>query len=688
MAKVPTKRTGDAGLNEYAINTNRTVEYLDELQGRDGSLVYRQMSKGDPIVGMILRVHKNPIRSAAWSIPYPSDATDEEKFAIDLIRDELFGESGSEFDTFLNKALTMIEYGFSVFEQYYKPVKFGVNTYLLPVLEQRTQTSIQDVFPDKGYIRQITIDSGVKDIPFENLVFFIVNQQGEDMRGESLLRNAYRTYKDKKTYKEWLGIGIQRSVAGVPAGKVPKGTQPDSDDYIAFENLLKNIGKVHEEAYMIYMDGYEFTIHESKFNAEPVQKAIDSCNSEMALSVLAQFIMLGQMDNSGAYALSRDQSDFFLDGLQYIVNLVCGVVNEQVINKYLKINFGDKIDPSRVVLYGKNLNKKAGKELSEVLNTLSASGFIKATVDDEVQLRSNLEMPKLSEDEINRRMEARGNPLSPQPAPAVPVKLSESSVRASRSEYIQNTNKEMSDFMTANLLLIKDKLMADIESTLKRGTVEINGLKNIEISSEKYLKGLQIKLSTIAQESWLRAKSNAKVNNVKLAETSPKDITDKALKAFVLNQAQSITDKQAAALLNQAILTASNSILKGMSISQAVSNTGKSIDSYIASSGVTVDGSLIVVGTANFGEHQFNKEIKDQLWGYIFVNDDPISDICQWYNGKTFSVDSAEMSIATPPLHPNCKSYLEPIYKSVEVDKPEINDTIAPPSVMAGKTIF
>jgi len=647
------KRRGDAGLNEFALNTNRSVEYLAELQRRDGSLVFRKMAKGDPILGMILRVHKNPIRSAAWNIPYPSDATDQEKLAIDIIKTRLFGDSGTQFDMLLGKALSMLEYGFSLFEQYYEPVEIDGTMYLLPVIEQRMQTSIEEILPKEKIIKQITIDSGLVDIPFENLIFFILDQQGEDMRGQSLLRNAYRDYLDKKTYKEWLGIGIQRSVSGTPSMEVPKGTTVDSPEYIAVEQLLQNVCQ-QENAYMITQVGFTFDIHESKFNAEPVQKAINSANSEMALSVLAQFVMLGQQDKGGAFALSRDQSDFFLDGLQYVVNLVEGVMNDRIIRPFLKINFGDAIDPNRVVLVGKNLNKKAGKELSEVLKTLSESKFIKATTNDEVQLRSSLEMPELTEEELEERNTPTVEPTEPTEPKVKPVKLSEpvKGARKDRKNYIVNAEKEMLDFMRANLLLIKDKLIADVETVLKSGSVEIRGLKNIQVSTAKYVKSLEKKLSGIANDSWNRAKQQSNANNIKLAE--PKDIQDKALKQYVLNQSQVIPDKQAAAMLNRAVLTASNNTLKGMSIAHAVANTSKSIDNYISSAGVVVDGSLVVNGTAVFGEMQFNNEISDQLWGYRFTNPAPVSDICQWYSGKTYSVDSPELSNATPPLHPNC----------------------------------
>lgn len=674
-------RIGDAGLNFESTNTNRTLEYLAELQEREGSVKLRQMSKSDDVVGMILRVHKNPIRSASWDIPYPADVTDKEKEAIDLIKKVLFGNSGTEFDTLLGKILSMMEYGFSLFEQYYIPMTFNGSVYLVPRIEQRMQTSIQDIFPQQNKVVQLKADGGQVSIPFENLIFFILNQQGEDMRGESLLRNAYGAYKDKRIYREWLGIGIQRSVSGIPSVKVPKGCQINSDDYAAVEQLLQKITQ-HENAYMILKEGFEFEVHESKFNAEQVQKAIDARNSGMALSVLAQFVMLGQLGSGGAYALSRDQSDFFLDGLQYIVNLVCGTINSRVIEPFLKINFGDSINPSRVVLYGMNINKKAGLELSQVLNTLGQAGFIKPTLNDEVQLRSNLDMPELSDEELENR---KKEPLKPIPQQK-PVLFAEK--KSDRREYIENTEKEVLDFMRGNLLLIKDKLIADIESVMNRGSVEIQGLKGIEVSYGKYLKGLQMKLGGIANDSWNRAKKSAKMNAVKFSEVNPNDLTDKVLKQFVLNQADSITSKQIEALRNRAILTAQNSSLKGLSIAQSISNTSKAIDDYIQSSGVQVDGSLVVVGTSNFGEMQFYKEIKDQLWGYRFVGiDDSVqSDICRWYNGKTFSIDSPELAEATAPLHPNCRSYMEPIYKSEE--EPMIDDVIPPPSIREGKVFY
>jgi SPP1 gp7 family putative phage head morphogenesis protein len=159
---------------------------------------------------------------------------------------------------------------------------------------------------------------------------------------------------------------------------------------------------------------------------------------------------------------------------------------------------------------------------------------------------------------------------------------------------------------------------------------------------------------------------------------------------FVKNNAQSLAEDQVTSMKINAILTASNGPVKGYSIAQTMVNVEKIIEDFIEGNKVAVGASLATVVSLNFGEQQFFKEIKEQLWGYRFVaiDDDKTSEICLWYDGKTFSVDSPELSIATPPLHQNCRSHLEPIYKAETEDKPKIDDDVAPPSIQQGKTVY
>ena len=681
MVRPNRKPLGGPGINEQDFNLNRSIEHLAELQGRDGSLKYRQMATGDPTVGMLLRVHKNPIRSANWGIPLPNDVTPIEEKAINMLNKWLFEDYTLTFDTLLGQILSFLEYGFSLFERVYVPYVFDGEKLLAPTLQQRIQTSILNIFPDRQIIQQMTFKAGLVDIPMEDLIFFTLNQQGWDLRGESLLRTSYKSYKSKSVYNEYMGIGIQRTTAGIPTMIVPKGTKPDGADYLAAEVLLKSIA-FHEDAYMILPAGWDFSIEAVGFDSEKVQKAIDSLDTKMALSVLAQFVLLGQQGKGGAYALSRDQSDFFLDGLQYIVTLIEKIFHRQVLTPTVRMNFGENIDMSRIKLRGMNLNKKAGVELSEVLKNLVEGKFISSTIEDEIQLRSYLEMPALSEEDVEKRKTREDKPDPIPPTIPVPekkntgeddpeekeggkvkpddntkniLKFTETNIQE-RKALLDRTIKEVKDFMQANLLLIKDKMLADIRNTLNRGKVEIRGLKMIEISSTKYRKSLERKLAGIANEGWNTAKKKAKTNNVKFAEDmDPLKLADKELSQYILNESQSIVDSQTENMKNKAILTASNGPVKGFSVNQTMANVEKVVDDFIKSNSVSVGSNLVVVGSNNFGANEFNKTIENQLWGYVFsaIDDGVTTDICKFYNGKTYSVNSTELSIVTPPLHPN-----------------------------------
>jgi len=703
MTKLNRMPIGDFGANEYDMSAEGSTEYLLELQGRQGSVNYSKMSRSDAQIGMILNIYKNPIMSANWSVPTPDDIDENEERAIDVLNSWLFEDGRVSFQTLLEQVLSFIEFGFSCFEVVWIPYEYEGTTYLVPDLQQRLQSSIESIDNDRRYVQQTKQKGGVVNIPMEDVIFFTLNQQGNDKRGRSLLRTAYHNWKRKNYFIELLGIGMQRSATGVPYMEVPENTDIDSPDYLATEQLLKNITS-HENAYMITKKGFVFDIKTFPFDSEKIQKAIDALDEKNAVSVLAQFILLGTGGGGGAYALSRDQSDMFLDGLNYIVRLIEQVFHRDVVRKYLDINFGGSLDATRIKLRGLNLNKKAGSELALTLQQLSQSGFIKATLDDEITLRQHLELPELSDEEIQRRQDneeaqkvladalraGREEDEEEQrnETTNASIKLAEAKGK-SRIDVIDFEISQMNDVMRANLLMIKDKLVADIRNTLERGSIEIKGLKNIDVSWSKYATNLERKLAGIANLGWNKAKSSSKANSIKLSE--PLDILrldNKELRQYVLNQAQSIAEDQVTSMKINAILTASNGPLKGYSIAQTMVNVDKAIEAFIEGNKVSVGGSLMVVGALNFGEQQFYQEIKDQLWGYRFVaiDDERTSEICSWYSGKTFSVDSAEMSIANPPLHPNCRSYLEPVYKTEEQIK--IDDAVAPPSIQKGKSVY
>ena len=56
-------------------------------------------------------------------------------------------------------------------------------------------------------------------------------------------------------------------------------------------------------------------------------------------------------------------------------------------------------------------------------------------------------------------------------------------------------------------------------------------------------------------------------------------------------------------------------------------------------------------------------EVQDEIDAFEFVNEDPVSPICQDLAGRIFEKDDPDRFRYTPPLHFNCKSWMRPILK-------------------------
>ena len=96
-----------------------TNEYLIDLQGKAGSDIYDQMRKSDTNVKMVLRVCKYPIVACSWRITNDGDAKLDD---ITAVANAYFMEQMKQsWQGLLFNILTMLEFGFSVFEIIWAP---------------------------------------------------------------------------------------------------------------------------------------------------------------------------------------------------------------------------------------------------------------------------------------------------------------------------------------------------------------------------------------------------------------------------------------------------------------------------------------------------------------------------------------------------------------------------------------
>lgn len=87
--------------------------------------------------------------------------------------------------------------------------------------------------------------------------------------------------------------------------------------------------------------------------------------------------------------------------------------------------------------------------------------------------------------------------------------------------------------------------------------------------------------------------------------------------------------------------------------------------SYLEGSAVRAGAGLLSSKTVNEARNGFffEPDVLDELDAFEFVNEGPVTQICEDLAGTVFAKDDPEMFRYTPPLHWNCKSWIRPILK-------------------------
>lgn len=347
--------------------------------------IVNEMRNGDATVQAALDAVKTPILSAEREIvPWSSDKKDIE--ISEFVKKNLNEMPLRTLDEFLEEVCTMFDFGHSVFEKIWAIKEDGM--IYIKDLAPRVQSSIQAwALRNKapGIIQRVRSDfswepsdADVKgrtefEIPFDKLVIFTNKKEGDDMTGRSILRSAYKHWRMKDGTYRITAVGIEKTAIGVPTGYLPEGITVGSDEYNAFDEALENV-RANEKQKMLLPSGYEWEFVTSNGGSLGTicKDFIEHHDRRILLSVLAEFLDLGT--GSGSYALSEDQSSFFLQAVEHRAKYIASQINRQVIKELVDYNFKD------VEGYPEFKFTSVGtidfKEMSEVYTALVNTGIV------------------------------------------------------------------------------------------------------------------------------------------------------------------------------------------------------------------------------------------------------------------------------------------------------------------------
>ncbi|BBK30576.1 hypothetical protein EDC65_1985 [Stella humosa] len=329
-------------------------EFLPELQGRRGVAVYREMAANDPVVGAVLFAVEMTLRGVPWSVePAGGDAAarDGARF-LESVRDDM----SHGFDDFLVEVLGMLVHGWAWFEIVWKRRPADGRIGLRKLALRGQETLLRWEFDPAGGVRGLWQAASPEMpqpvfVPIEKSLLFRTTTAKGNPEGRSILRNAYRPWYFKKRLEEGEAIGYWRALGGLPVARIPArfmaaGAAPEERALFEdFQRIVRDT-QVDERAGLVLPSDrdehghpyFEFgLLGAPSGQSVPIREAIVDRSREIAMTALADFILLGR-DGNGSYALARDKGDRFETALTAWLGTIAAVLNRHLVPRLWRIN--------------------------------------------------------------------------------------------------------------------------------------------------------------------------------------------------------------------------------------------------------------------------------------------------------------------------------------------------------------
>jgi hypothetical protein len=397
--QIATRELGRTGLIEYSGYVYE--EQLKQLSSFDTRVrVYKEMSENDSVIGAILFVIDMLIRQVSWRVQAGgSDLKDEE---AKVFLESCLLDMSSTWEDTISEIMSFLIYGFSYHEIVYKR-RFGDNRdptkksrftdgrigwRKMPIRAQETlwRWLFDEGGGIQGMIQLPPPDYQYRTIPIEKALLFRTGIHKNNPEGRSILRVAYRTWYIKKRIETYEAIGVERELAGYPVVYVPvewtdvNATAGEKDAYVAMKKLVTNIRRDEQEGAVLpaiydeqnnQLVRLELLTSGGRRNFDTNQ-IITRLDQRLAMTVMADFILLGTATPNGSYALSSDKTKLFSTALGTWLDSIAATFNRYAIPRLFALNnFGVEKLPT---LEHGDVESQDLKELGEYISKLAGAG--------------------------------------------------------------------------------------------------------------------------------------------------------------------------------------------------------------------------------------------------------------------------------------------------------------------------
>lgn len=430
-------------------------EYNADLVRLQALWNYDVMRRSDATVKQLLNAVTMLIVGTNWSVQAASDA-DYDVMVANFIRQELFSRRVVWHD-FIREACLMLPFGFSVFEKVLEwtnythtpapippdpkadkefdengnpvepepvqPPDKSMKLIGLAKLGSRKQRSIFKWEMDDGQpgIHQI-LPGANYDIPWDKLVIFTNEREGDNYEGISILRAAYKHWylKDKMYLID--AIKIEKQSLGILEIEPPEGADEDmvKDAIEAAQQLRAN-----EMGYFKHPPGWIMQFMDMKANTTvDTWPSIEHHDRAIVKTFLAQFLELGHSTGSGSHALSRDHSQLFEKAVEAVCKNVASTIQHYVVQPLCDINFSELGGHYPTIEHGR-IHDDDFDSLSKGIALLTTAQSLTMDAEMEQWIRAMIGAPDLPDDKklnypVKNNTSDNSNDLSQQPLDQMP----------------------------------------------------------------------------------------------------------------------------------------------------------------------------------------------------------------------------------------------------------------------------
>ena len=385
------------------LDHNLNLDSYDWRGSYDDIGIVDQMVREDPVAQAIRLAWTLPLLSVQWSVQPASDDPKSVEIA-EFVQNCLFEHMKGGWANFLEQAVQFTWRGLAAFEivaRYDKEIGATVIDNLAPRLPWTIDdwqkypdgrygfTQFEDPSdPPLGRTKKNTFQGAV--LPPDKLLLFRFQPEGNNPEPMGILRPAYASWRQRRTYLKLEATGYERSAYGIPTCTVEPGANPGDVEQV---NIILRELRAGIRAFAMFPKGFNLEWTECPMKADAIRHARVAAGQDMARAALCQFLFTGE--SAGAYSLIQGQLDHYTMALQQAANTIATTMSQgphTIIKRLVNWNYSGVTEYPYI--QAGEIRVGDPKQLVEAVKTAVDAGVV--TPDDQIEakIRDVLSLPQ------------------------------------------------------------------------------------------------------------------------------------------------------------------------------------------------------------------------------------------------------------------------------------------------------